>query len=283
MQITSEEFSATRAEGVEAEFMYQYESSMPAEPGAALGLTTVRIGGGVALSMREDPTGYWSKALGFGFDEPVTGELIDRILDFYRTQGDRTAVIQIAPSALPPDWEEIRTGRDLQPSGSMVKLAARVEEIRPGGSRLRVAPVTEDDAEEWASVIIRTFFGAPFDGLIDMIAATVRHPGFHPFAAWDGAGIVAGANLFINGKVASLNSGATLPGHRGRGAQSALIAARAAAARQAGCRWLVAETGSPEPGTVSHSLNNMRRAGLRPMYVREDYAWRDGGSGATCS
>jgi GNAT superfamily N-acetyltransferase len=277
MQITSEDFSAARAELVEAEFMYQYVSSMPAGPGAVLGCATARIGGGVALSIRDDPTGYWSKALGLGFDEPVTGELIDRILDFYRQQGDRTAVLQIAPSALPPDWEQIRTGRDLQPSGAMVKLAARVEEIRPGGSELRVAPVTEDDAEEWASLITTTFFGAPFDGIVQMAAATVRHPAFHPYAAWDGTEMVAGANLLVNGKVASLNSGATLPGHRGGGAQSALIAARAAAARQAGCRWLVAETGSPGPGSVDQSLNNLRRAGLRPMYVRQNVTWRDGG------
>ncbi|SCF16277.1 hypothetical protein GA0070612_4344 [Micromonospora chokoriensis] len=37
------------------------------------------MGGGVVLSMRHDPTGYWSTALGFGVDEPVTAELIAQV------------------------------------------------------------------------------------------------------------------------------------------------------------------------------------------------------------
>ena len=62
-----------------------------------LGIATLRISGGVALSMRHDVTGYWSKALGFGFEEPVTEELIGRVLAFYRAERTPGAVIQIAP------------------------------------------------------------------------------------------------------------------------------------------------------------------------------------------
>jgi hypothetical protein len=32
------------------------------------------LGGGVALAVRDDPTHFWSKALGFGFGRPVTRE-----------------------------------------------------------------------------------------------------------------------------------------------------------------------------------------------------------------
>jgi hypothetical protein len=106
-----------------------------------------------------------------------------------------------------------------------------------------------------------------------MAAAYVENPDFTPFAAWDGDAIVAGANVFVRGPVASLNTSSTLPGHRGLGAQSALIAARIEAAREAGCDWVIAETGRAQPGTVNPSLANLERAGLRPLYARQNWRW----------
>ena len=127
--------------------------------------------------------------------------------------------------------------------------------------------------DQWASVVLRGF-GMPEEHLAPMIAASVRDPGFRPFAAWDGTEMVAAANLFVHGAVGALNTGATLPTHRGRGAQSALLAARVAAAAAAGCRWVTAETGRADPGSVNPSLNNLLRLGLTPLYERRNWVWR---------
>ncbi|MGH3166380.1 MAG: hypothetical protein ACRDN0_10865, partial [Trebonia sp.] len=51
-------------------------------------------------------------------------------------------------------------------------------------------------------------------------------------------------------------------------AQSALIAARAAAAREAGCDWLIGEARAEKPGEPNSSLHNMVRAGLGVRYTR---------------
>jgi hypothetical protein len=110
-----------------------------------------------------------------------------------------------------------------------------------------------------------------------MFAASTSNPAFRPFAAWDGEEIVATANLFVDGDVASLNAGATLPSHQNRGAQSALIASRGKHAIATGCWWLVAETGEPSKGAVYPSLNNLVRAGLRPRYARQNWVWNPGG------
>ncbi|WP_062433605.1 hypothetical protein [Herbidospora daliensis] len=261
------------AEGIEAEFMYRYQSGAPLSARTELGITTTRIAGGVALSMRDDPTDFWSKALGFGFEEPVTAELVDRILDFYRGEGSPGATLQIAPSVLPPDWDDIRTEHQLREGGRIVKLWCPIDDFTPGTTDLRVGPVTSEDAREWASVVLGGF-GMPEKGIAEMLTAGVDDPDTRPFAAWDGDRMVAGANLFIHGELGSLNSGSTLPEYRNRGAQSALIAIRAEAAAKAGCRWLVAETGQPATGEVNPSLNNMIRAGLRPLYTRQNWLWR---------
>jgi len=260
------------AESAEAEFMYQYESMAPNAVKAQLGISTTRIGGGVVLSMRDDVTGYWSKAVGFGVTEPVTAALIDEVLEFYRSESSPGAVIQIAPSALPDDWEQLAAGRNICAQDAWVKLVCRVEDFgAPVRTELRVGPVPEGSTREWAAVTLRGF-GMPEEGLGEMMAAAIAHPAFRPFAAWDGDEMVATANLFIHRDVGSLNSAATLVDHRAKGAQSALLAARARAAEEAGCRWLVAETGVAHDRSNA-SLNNMLRFGLRPLYERQNWSW----------
>jgi hypothetical protein len=86
--------------------------------------------------------------------------------------------------------------------------------------------------------------------------------------------IVGCASLRVAGRTGHLFGGATLPRARRRGAQSALIAARAVAAQAAGCDWLVAETPAEGPGEHNSSLHNMIGAGMGIRYERPSWTWR---------
>lgn len=255
-------------ENVEAGFMRAYADAAPAASGPA----TTRLGGGVVLAMRRDPNGYWNKAL--GFTEPITGALIDEILAFWRTHGTTRATLQLRPEALPDDWAEICAARGIEDSGGrIVKLSCPIGETIPAGpDDLDVRPVTEADAPDWAAVILDAF-GFEHEGQAEMFLGTVGDPRFRPFAIWADGRIVGGANLYLDGEVAGLNADGTVAGFRRRGAQSALVAARIAAAREAGCRWVVAETGWSDATPRHSSLNNMKRAGLRPNYIRPSWRW----------
>ncbi|MEU6206999.1 GNAT family N-acetyltransferase [Micromonospora musae] len=265
--------STEQAETAEAEYMYQIENGTPAADRALLGIVTERLAGGVVLSAGKDPTSYWSKALGFGFSEPVTGQLVDRILDVWRAVRNPLGVLQIAPEALPGDWDEICRTRGLAPRGRIAKLAAPIGDLRTeGSSDLKVAPVGRQDADAWADVVLGAF-GMRHEGIIGMFAAMVEHPRFTPFGVWDGDTVVGGGTLFVHGEIGSLMGGAVHPSYRNRGAQTALIAARVARAGELGCRWVTAETGQPDEGRANSSLNNMLRAGMNPLYVRRNYAW----------
>lgn len=266
------------AETVEAEMMYDYEDQAPASARQGLGIATTRIGGGVALAARHDPYQYWSKALGFGFTEPVTHDLIDQVVSFYRGRGAPMAVIQLAPSVLPEDWDDIRAAHGLEGGSAWAKLVAPIEETRSSAlTDLRVEQVQEDDGVRWATLVAQQF-GMDDEHVTGMLARSVDNPAALPFAAWDGDRMVAGANLYLHGTVASLNSGATVPTHRRRGAQSALIAARLEAARAAGATWVVGEAVVPEPGTSNPSLDNQVRAGLKVLYQRRNWIWRADGA-----
>ncbi|GIF23660.1 GNAT superfamily N-acetyltransferase [Actinoplanes tereljensis] len=251
---------------IEADFMYDYETRMPEAARDRLGVRSARIGRGVALAMVHDPSTYWSKALGFGFD--LAPEVLDEVLEFYRESGAERAVIQLTPP-----FAELARDRGLEHAGTWVKLAGDPAKVAAPATELRIGPVPAGRAREWADLVLGTF-GMPAGDLTEMLAGTVGRPGWHPFAAFDGERIVAGANLYVNGSEAALNAAATRPDDRGRGAQSALIAARAAAAAEAGCRQIFAETWKPADGAHNGSLANMLRAGLAPIYERDNWIWR---------
>lgn len=83
----------------------------------------------------------------------------------------------------------------------------------------------------------------------------------------------------VRDTVAQFFAGATLPHARRRGGQSALLAARARVAQEAGCEWLVAETGTEAPGMHNSSLHNLRRMGFRVLYERQAWLWNAATSG----
>jgi hypothetical protein len=170
------------AEQSEAETLYDVETGAPAATKAGLGMASIRVGGGVAVSVRDDPTGYWSKALGFGFGEPVTAALIDEIGDFYRSQKTPMAVLQLAPSVLPGDWAGICAKANLSAAGSWVKLARDLSagQGRPPaqlGADLRTGRIEAGHAREMASIMLRAF-GMPEQHLSGMLAAVVGRPGW---------------------------------------------------------------------------------------------------------
>lgn len=267
------------AEQSEAEALYRFQTEAPDTVRAALAMTATRIGGGVVLSMRDDTTRFWSKALGFGISAPVTAQLVADVCDFYRAAGTPQATFQIAPAFLPEDWAEIRAREGIVRGSSWAKLVCATDEAvaRADASDvppddIRVAPLEPQHALEWGTVMMRAF-GTPVEHYAEMGAATVHRPGWHAFAAWLDGELVGTGTLCVRGETAQLFAGAVLPHARGRGGQTALLAARARAARELGCRVLVAETGAEEPGTHNSSLHNMLRLGFEVAYERPNWTW----------
>jgi hypothetical protein len=264
-----------RAESIEALAMHAFVTGAAPQARAALGISAARLGGGVVLAMAHDPTDYWSKALGFGVTEPVTRELLDEVCGFYRHSGVERAMIQIAPEVLPPDWPAIVADLGLERTSSWVKLQRHVTDpvtLPTADTSLRIGPVPEDRFAQWARVLFAGF-GMPPE--LDSMGVGADPELCHRFAAFDDGGdIVAAASVMIDGDTAGLFGAGTLPGHRRRGAQSGLIAARVRAAVEAGARWISAETGVETPEEPNSSLHNLRRAGLLDRYERPNWVWR---------
>jgi hypothetical protein len=279
---TTVDISPALLEQAEAQSWADFEAAASDAAKAALGARELRIGGGVALAVTNDPEDYWSVTTGLGFAEPVTGALMRRIVEFYREQDVSGARIAIAPDVLPPDWSDICAELNITSSGAArVKLASDLGTVADRSrsaarldTGLRVAEVTADRAREWAEVMRRGFGHQP-GPMVEMGVGVVGRPGWRAFAVFEGDAIVGTGCLHIYGAAGHLFAGETLPHARRRGAQSALIAARAAAAGEAGCTWLVGEAVAEKPGEHNPSLHNQLRAGLTARYRRPMWRWQE--------
>jgi hypothetical protein len=246
-----------------------------------LGTRALRAGGGIALEVPGDPTGSLNRVMAIGWDEPVSAGLLEQIIGFYREAGASSVTLMVAPQVLPPDWVALSKRFGIADTGSaIVKLsgearavAARSKDADRLDRRLRVGPLPADRADDWGQAM-RQGFMHESPRLAQQSAGLSGLPGWRLFAVYEGDAIVATGSLRVDGTVGHLFGGATLPSARSRGAQSALIAARAAAAVAAGCSWLIAEALAEGPGQHNPSLHNQLRAGLTARYQRENWIWR---------
>jgi GNAT superfamily N-acetyltransferase len=157
---------------------------------------------------------------------------------------------------------------------------------RHARSDLHVVRVGPDRAEDFARVVVGGY-GMP-EWTAPLAANIVGRAGWSCYVAYEGEEPAGAGALFVDepsrGRVAGLSPatlptskvgwlgfGATLPAFRGRGAQSAILAARIEDARKQGCTRVVTETGELEEGRPSSSYRNILRAGFREAGVRPNY------------
>jgi ribosomal protein S18 acetylase RimI-like enzyme len=239
---------------------------------ARLGLAVARIGGAVVTSAADDPTRFWSKVLGLGVEQPVTEELVAEILAFYTAHGNARAAFQVAPALLPPDWDEICARHRLVQGATWYKVARDGRPADPAPTALGVTAIGPADADEAASVLAAGF-GWDEDLMVGIYGHALRAGRVTGFVARDGGRAVAAGVLGVAGRAGEMYGAATLPDFRGRGAQSALLAARIDAAAARGCTTLYAETWVPGPDGHNPSLDNLLRAGFTIRYERPSWRW----------
>jgi len=125
------------------------------------------------------------------------------------------------------------------------------------------------DPRDVATVLRATWALQPEEAT--WLSGLADHPEWHCFVAYSGDEPVAGGMLYASGSAGWLGVASTHVDHRGRGAQSALLAARIERARELGLDLLVTETGAPEDDETGTSYRNILRAGFEPAYIRPNY------------
>lgn len=235
---------------------------------AAAQLEAAEIEGALCIRLNAVPDAIeLNRAFGVGLSQPASEAGLDAMLAFLA--GTRSAVA-VAPDAEPPELRGLLERRGFAPGYGWTKFARDVAPAPPSRTGLRVERV--DDGRPFADAFVRGY-GLP-ELFGPWVAQLAGRDGWQCFVAFDGDAPAGAGALYVTGEVGWLGMAATLPEHRGKGAQGAILAARIEAAAQAGCTIVVTETGEPRDGQPGGSYRNIVRSGFEPQYVRANYVRR---------
>jgi GNAT superfamily N-acetyltransferase len=204
---------------------------------------------------------------GLGLRGPVADAHLDEIDAFFRSGGTQYA-IGVSPLAS-PDLAARLAERGFRPGYAWMKFRRGVEPPPTIETTLRVEQVGADRADAFGTIVARGF-GLP-DFAAEWFAAVAERPPFRLFLACDGDEPAGAGALFVGDGVGWLGAAATLPEHRRKGAQGAVLAARIRVARELGLRALATETGERTADRPSGSYRNILRLDFEEQYVRPNY------------
>lgn len=253
---------------IEARAYGEIVAAAPEETARALGLRASRAGGAFVLRAATLPSPLFNRAIGLGVNAPATEADLDAVLEELR---GTTYYVHLSPTALPAELEEWMRRRGLVPAPrpAWAKVLRGREPAPEVDTALAVRELDVRQAAAFGAVATASF-GMPLP-LAPWFAAIVGRPGWRVFGAHQGDEMVAAGAVYIDGPRAWLGIGGTLPAHRRKHAQRALMARRIAAAIEEGCTVLATETGEPVGDQKNPSLDNMFACGFRRVVSRLNF------------
>lgn len=211
-----------------------------------------------------------TQSFGLGLFHDASAGDFDAVEAFFQARGAEPMheVSPLADPALLP----LLVARGYRPVELTTILCADPADIAAPGARSRevaVRPIAPGEEARWADTAARGWGETPeladFMRGFGLVTAHARDA--VPFIAEIGGEAAAAGMLAIHDGVALLAGASTVPAFRRRGAQAALLAARLAHARAAGCD--LAMMGAA-PGSTSQC--NAERQGFRVAYTRIKWA-----------
>jgi GNAT superfamily N-acetyltransferase len=233
----------------------EYAAYADAFSAAAPVAEVAQIGGATCTVVRGLGSRMFNRALDLASTEPL-----DEIAAFY---GDEPWWVSDS-RGLGTELEERGFVRDY----GWMKFTRGVSP-REAQSDLDVRLVGPDRGVDFARVVVEGY-GMP-EWTTPLAANVVGRPGWSCYVAYDGDEPAGAGALFVHDRLGWLGYAATRERYRGRGAQSAILAARIEDARKQGCSTVTTETGELAEGRPSSSYRNIIRAGFREAGVRANY------------
>ena len=239
------------------------------DPQAAFYLT---LGGGIASwAGAGSPL---NKVAGLGLAGPVPDEDLAAVERAFSVR-DTPVQLEVANLADPRLFAQlIRRGYVITGFENVLGLPLAGVRLPPIAGEIQVAESGREELDRWLDLLVAGFASPDSQGATwreeypravvnQAVRALNASPGFRRFLARRRGEPAGAASLRISDGLAQLTGSATLPQHRRRGVQSALLAWRLALAAQAGCDLTVVTT---QPG--SKSQQNVQRLGFELLYSR---------------
>lgn len=228
------------------------------------------LGDVVCLRVPEAPDSpMLNRVIGLGNAEPATEAALDEAVAL---MGDVTFYVSLEPHAEPEHLESWLCARGFEPGWGWMRFTRGPQPAPEVATTLDVRPIGADHAADF-SRIQRVAYGLP-DALDPVLRAITELQGWTAWIGFDGDEAAAAGAMFVDGEVAYFGLGATLPEHRGKGGQGAILAARIEHARALGCTRLLTETGERRDDLPSNSYRNILRFGFEERDVLRNWLRR---------
>jgi GNAT superfamily N-acetyltransferase len=254
-----------RLEGAELAGVRDLFAAAPPHLAADLGVATTEVAGAHCGCVAALPgSRMFNHVLGLGVEQDPTYADLDAIADFYQSHGVDYSVA-VAPGVA-SDLADRLAGRGFAEDYGWVKFSRTTRAAPAMRTAMRVERIGSERGGDFGRIV-----AAAYDLPAEMgewIGAIPGRPPWWCFLAFDGDEPAATGALYVDGQVGWLGLAATLPEHRRKGAQNALLAARIEAARTAACTILATETGTRVEGRPSNSYRNILRADFVEAYER---------------
>lgn len=218
------------------------------------------------------PNAPFNKIAGLGF-EPLEASELEAI---EREYAQRECPVQIELATLTdPSIMQTLVSRGYQPMGYENVLGFDLSrDIEPGAD---IDIQADSDLDAWITLIVDGFASVDTQGVAShehfpreaaerAIGDMVACPGFTRFTALLDGAPAGAASMRLASDLAQLTGAATLPAHRRRGVQSALLAHRLRLAKDAGAELALITT---LPG--SKSQENAHKRGFELLYARAHF------------
>ena len=263
---------AARIERAEARLLADAVARVAFRVGGRGDVLSRSLAGGIAAFA--EPGSPLNKIAGLGFDDAVPEEELEEVERVFalRECPVRVELSSLADPALGAFLT--RRGYVLEGFEDVLGLALPARDLPPIPEDVGVRPSGPEELELWLDVTVAGFLSPDTQGvpsnesfeeevLRRVIRDFAQAEGMTRYLAERGGVPAGGGSVRVAGGLAQLCGAATLPDHRRRGVQTALLAERLAAASRAGCDLAVVTT---QPG--SKSQENARRRGFALLYTR---------------
>jgi hypothetical protein len=233
---------------------------------------TLPIAGGLAVFAGADSP--LTKLVGLGFEGAPDRALLERVEADFAARG---AAVQVELSTLADaGLAELFTARGYVLAGfeNVLGLDLGARAARPSAGGVEVEVQGDGELETWLDVVVSAFAAPDAQGVAahedftrDALERVMRDMagarGLVRYLARRGGALAGGASLRVADGVAQLCGAGTLPAHRRKGVQAALLERRLADAARRGCDLAVVTT---LPG--SKSQENAQKRGFELLYAR---------------
>lgn len=226
-------------------------------------------GRGIATYIRRDSP--MNKLIGIGVDEPIDDDWLAAVERDYHAHGEPVRA-EIATLAIPRTFEQL-VARGYRLIGFENVLGRALADVPPPNESVRVERVTQESLALFRDTLVEAIScpddtGVVVDQFSRQVIETVLDdslvaPGVDRYLAYRDGDVAGAASMSVHDRIAGLGGAATLPAHRRRGVQAAMLSRRLSDARTAGAELAVITTG---PGTQSQA--NVMKLGFSLLYSR---------------